>query len=458
MAFQARGKLPYADQVALLATWGIVGWRDSVLDGRSAAGLQVQDVARTAVLAAIWAACLFVAGAYERQYLRLPWRAVYLALVGVGMAMVATAGLFYLVPTWQLGFHAYSLGSLAVALWAVAVRRVWRYRHREEAIQRFVALSLSPLLEVLEAEVRATSGVSTHWYLIDRGEGCDSTQAWQAISVGELRQLLTQSPQTVTFVTTGRLLTPEEAAVVSDACLRGASVVRVAPLYEALVGQCLLVPMGSEWAYWGTCRQPSRAFLAFKRLLDLIACAMAAPVAVPVVLMAALAVKLESRGPAFYSQVRVGIRGITFRLYKLRTMRVDAEAETGAVWSRPDDPRVTRLGRALRDSGLDELPQLWNVLKGDMSVVGPRPERPEITEEIVAELPLYMQRYIVPPGITGWAQIHTGGDTSLESVLRKLRYDLYYISNLSVGMELGILLRTVQMALAGAKPRSGEGP
>ena len=167
-------------------------------------------------------------------------------------------------------------------------------------------------------------------------------------------------------------------------------------------------------------------------------------VCAPLMLLVALAVKLSSRGPVLYRQTRVGWQGRIFTLYKFRSMHPNAEAATGAVWAVKDDPRVTAVGRWLRRLRLDELPQFLNVLRGDMSLVGPRPERPEFVEELSARIPFYRQRLCVRPGITGWAQInHKYGDT-LEDAATKLEYDLYYIKHLSLALDLYVLFHTLK--------------
>jgi lipopolysaccharide/colanic/teichoic acid biosynthesis glycosyltransferase len=162
----------------------------------------------------------------------------------------------------------------------------------------------------------------------------------------------------------------------------------------------------------------------------------------PLVLLAALLVKLTSRGPVFYSQVRLGRFGRPYPIFKIRTMVHNCEKVTGAKWSMPRDPRVTPVGRFLRRTHLDELPQLWNVMRGDMSLIGPRPERPEFISVLEQAIPHYAERLLVRPGVTGLAQVQLPGDTDLESVRRKLAYDLYYIRQPSFWLDLRILLCT----------------
>jgi exopolysaccharide biosynthesis polyprenyl glycosylphosphotransferase len=162
-----------------------------------------------------------------------------------------------------------------------------------------------------------------------------------------------------------------------------------------------------------------------------------------------LAIKLSSPGRVLYRQSRVGRDGVVFRCYKFRTMRSDAEADTGPTWAKDDDPRITRVGRFLRKTRIDEIPQLLNVFRGDMSLIGPRPERPEFVAALNKQIPYYHLRHSVRPGITGWAQILYKYGSSVEDAKEKLRYDLYYIKNTSVGLDLLIILNTIKIVLLG---------
>ena len=187
-----------------------------------------------------------------------------------------------------------------------------------------------------------------------------------------------------------------------------------------------------------------------KRLFDLAVSFAVVALGLPLWIGVGLLVRLTSPGPAIYRQQRVGQKGRVFTMYKYRTMRQDAEALTGPVWATEDDPRYTKIGRWLRKTRLDEIPQLWNVLKGDMSLVGPRPERPFFVEKLAKEIPLYNRRHRVKPGITGWAQVMWRYDASLEDVQQKVKYDLFYIENMSLRMDFKILFRTIRTALMGS--------
>ncbi len=186
-----------------------------------------------------------------------------------------------------------------------------------------------------------------------------------------------------------------------------------------------------------------------KRLLDIVASFMILIITSPIIILTAIAIKLDSKGPVFFKQERSGLNGNEFMVYKFRSMVSDAEAKTGPVWSIKDDPRITRVGRLIRKVRIDELPQMINVLKGEMSLVGPRPERPYFVDMLSKEIPYYKRRLKVRPGVTGWAQVKHKYDESIEDVKTKLNYDLFYIENMSLRLDIKIIFRTVFVVLFG---------
>ncbi len=184
-----------------------------------------------------------------------------------------------------------------------------------------------------------------------------------------------------------------------------------------------------------------------KRLFDIVASTVLLIITLPIILLFALAVKLDSKGPAFYRQQRVGLYGEPFDLIKLRSMRADAEAGGKAIWAAKNDDRVTRIGKFIRKVRIDELPQAWCVLKGDMSFVGPRPERPEFVADLEKQLPYFAERHMVKPGITGWAQVNFPYGASIDDARQKLEYDLYYAKNYTPFLDILILLQTIRVVL-----------
>lgn len=220
-----------------------------------------------------------------------------------------------------------------------------------------------------------------------------------------------------------------------------------ASAYERVCGRvCVKELRPSQLIYSGELG-PRRQTLLYQSLSNLLVAGIGAIVAAPFMLIVALAVRISSPGPILYRQIRVGMDGISFTLYKFRSMRADAEAESGAVWASRDDPRVTRVGRIIRKLRVDELPQLFNVLKGEMSIVGPRPERPEFVKTLSGRIPYYRQRHCVRPGITGWAQINYRYSDNLEDTIEKLEYDLFYIKNMSLGLDTYIIFHTLKIML-----------
>jgi sugar transferase (PEP-CTERM system associated) len=232
--------------------------------------------------------------------------------------------------------------------------------------------------------------------------------------------------------------------------LDGVSFDHLASVYEQYTGKIAVDNLRPSWLIFSEGFKKSRVQVALKRLLDLVAGLIGLIVAAPVMVLTAIAVKLSSPGPILYHQSRVGLRGRVFTVHKFRSMRQDAEQDTGAVWARANDARVTWVGRFLRRTRLDELPQLWNVLIGDMSIVGPRPERPEFVSSLTRQIPFYGQRHIVRPGLTGWAQVRYTYGASVEDAMEKLQYDLFYIKNMSVALDLFVLAKTVKTVLTGS--------
>jgi lipopolysaccharide/colanic/teichoic acid biosynthesis glycosyltransferase len=256
---------------------------------------------------------------------------------------------------------------------------------------------------------------------------------------------LTRDPhlkETVLIV--GKLPTEE----LLHAKLSGVRVEDAATTYERITGKIMTDGIKPSWLIFSDGFCPSRGTRIVKRIFDLVLSLVGLALAAPLMLLTAVAVRLDSPGPVLYRQDRVGENGRLFTLSKFRSMRADAESGT-PIWAKDRDDRVTRVGRFIRLARLDELPQLWNVLRGDMSFVGPRPERPFFVEPLAAAIPFYMERHAVKPGVTGWAQVKYRYGSSIEDATEKLRYDLYYIKHLSIVFDLTIMIDTVKVILSG---------
>ena len=222
----------------------------------------------------------------------------------------------------------------------------------------------------------------------------------------------------------------------------------LASVYEEYTGKIALENLRPSWLIFSAGFRKTRMLLVAKRTFDIVAAVCGLVLASPLMLLAATIVKLESPGdPILYHQERVGLNGKVFTIHKFRTMRTDAEAGTGPIWSRANDTRVTSVGRFMRKTRLDEIPQLWNVLSGEMSLIGPRPERPSFVEQLTQQIPFYGQRHVVKPGLTGWAQVRYSYGASVEDAVEKMQYDLFYVKNLSMRFDLVIAFETVKTVL-----------
>ncbi len=231
--------------------------------------------------------------------------------------------------------------------------------------------------------------------------------------------------------------------------VRGVRVEEASSALSALTGRVMLRTLKPSWFVFSDGFHRSKWNDWAKRTLDLTFGIIGLALALPMMALVAIVVKLDSKGPVFYRQTRVGRMKRPFQVIKFRSMRTDAELKNGAQWAIENDPRVTRFGRFMRKYRVDELPQFLNVIRGNMSFVGPRPERPEFVQELRKTIPYYDERHTVRPGITGWAQVQYHYGASVEDAFNKLEYDLFYLKNLSLTFDLAILIRTVGIALGG---------
>jgi sugar transferase (PEP-CTERM system associated) len=231
--------------------------------------------------------------------------------------------------------------------------------------------------------------------------------------------------------------------------LQGVKIEEATSWLEKMTGRIEVEQLLPSWLVFSEGFRFTPGFMVLRRALSLLLSFVLLLVIAPILPFVMLAIKLDSRGPVFYRQKRVGRGGVIFYCYNFRTMREDAEADTGPTWAGDEDPRITRVGRFLRASRLDEIPQLWNVLRGDMAFVGPRPERPEFVEWLTQEIPYYPVRHVGRPGITGWAQVQYKYGNTVDDAKEKLQFDLYYIKNASIGLDLVVVFQTVKTVLLG---------
>jgi sugar transferase (PEP-CTERM system associated) len=238
-----------------------------------------------------------------------------------------------------------------------------------------------------------------------------------------------------------------------DCKISGIRVSDISSHFERRLGQINLDYVNAGWLIFNEGFNQGTARTTIKRVFDLLCAALLLLVTLPAMILTALAIKLESRGPVFYLQERVGLDGRTFKVIKFRSMRTDAEQDGKPRWATAHDDRVTGVGRFIRRVRIDEFPQLWNVFKGEMSMVGPRPERPFFVESLTKDIPYYAIRHSVKPGVTGWAQVRYEYGATVEDAKQKLQYDLYYVKNHTLFLDLLVMLETVSVVLTGKGAR-----
>lgn len=401
-----------------------------------------------------WVAALYIQGLYYKAPTHSRLLLAYLVFRCVVVGSVAAIFLTYwAAPTWLEGRLFYLLSTAIMTVGTVGMRLWLQARIPEyNSLPRVLFVGNTGLKRIavlrrnLDDSVR---GCLVGYVAIEAPHGNDGPDPPlpQAGHLDDLEQII-EGNDISHIALCDQAPTPAQLRkILSTSALHDVEVTTLEDVFMRLTEQAPLLEMDAQYDL-----QPARDGRSFyagrlKRLVDVGASLAVLPFALPLMGLAAVAIKLTSPGPVFYRQQRVGSNSTRFLLTKLRTMTQDAEKDTGAVWATEDDPRVTPVGRILRKTRIDELPQFFNVLKGEMSLIGPRPERPKFVEQFNKTIPMYDRRYSVQPGITGWAQVNQGYDTCEEDVFRKLRYDLFYIHNMSFGLDFRIMLRTIFVML-----------
>jgi sugar transferase (PEP-CTERM system associated) len=363
--------------------------------------------------------------------------------------LVAAAG--FAVPPLRFGrlafFQIVGLGLGGLMLWRIAWTRI---RSTERLSRRVLVLGVSRVADQIMALRSLGSQPFTVLGFIDDDPAAPDRIPVGAELLGKTGDLLSLIDELVPDLVLVALPDMRGALPTNDLLecrLRGIPVEDWATFYEKQTGKVHVTGLRPSWLIFSDGFVKTSLTATVKRVGDIMLSIGMLLVALPVMALVTALIKLDSRGPVLFRQERVGQNGRIFTLNKFRSMRTDAERLSGAVWATTNDPRVTRVGRFLRRSRLDELPQLFNVLVGNMSFIGPRPERPEFVRLLQRDIPFYMGRLAVKPGITGWAQVRHQYAASVEDTLEKLQYDLYYIKNLSPFLDLVILLHTIQVVL-----------
>jgi len=414
-----------------------------------------QGFLKIVVVSGVVMACMYYFDLYDSTILSNRREVLTRIVQVLGTVCVLLAILYYAYPPLELGRGIFLIGFILLGVLLFLWRRLFLTLN---VLPRFAERTLifgdGPLVEPLLRELRSRPELGLvivgHVSEIDNqdmsrnrrqglaeppGLGDDICSAVKSLRANRI--LITMGDRRGTLPVELLLSLKSSGIKIQDGT----------DIYEAITGKVPVESLRLGWLLFSPGFQTSPFLRIYKRCASLVVSTTGLLLSLPLIPFVALAVKLTSPGPLLYRQNRVGRAGRVFECYKFRTMRADAEADLGPTWAGDEDPRITRVGRFLRLTRIDEIPQLWNVLRGDMTLVGPRPERPEFVELLAKAVPHYNLRHTIRPGITGWAQIRYKYGSSVEDATEKLRYDLFYVKNISPGLDLLIVLETIKTIL-----------
>ena len=389
------------------------------------------------IIFVLWLILFYIAGLYDLRRLRNNLNFIKTLFLALALNAILAALLFYLIPAFGI---APKINLLLFVIVFAIIEIIWRRAANRwmsfgDAPNKVLMVGNGPVSLELKTAIKENPQLG---YEI-KAELSDE----QAYAAPETIRALAEKHDVNLIVVPHQLKRDARLVTVLYELFGGGILVTdLVALYELIMRRVPLAQLEEAW-FLENIAAEVRFYDQLKRAWEFCAALLLGIALSPVELLIAIIVKLTSRGPVIYRQIRVGEKDREFMLYKFRTMRIDAE-KSGAVWAGTRDPRATPFGQLLRLSHLDELPQLWNIVKGDLSFVGPRPERPEFVEKLNKQIPYYEVRLLIKPGVTGWAQINHHKDATTEDVMQKLQYDIYYLKNRSVVLDWAIILRTLK--------------
>jgi sugar transferase (PEP-CTERM system associated) len=417
-----------------------------------------QGLLKILLMTAVAQASFYLFDLYDFREIRKRGVLYIRTLQAVGLTSIVLAAVFYVFPEMLFGRGVFLISLLfmvsTMILWRLFV--MWLLGHPRLAERVLIVGTESNAIELArEALDRPEQGYSIVGFV-----GDDPSLVGQSLInprvlglMGDLQEIVSRhNINRIVLAINERRGRMPLGSLIEMKLRDGMAIEESDSFYEKLTGK---VSTGTVRPSWLIFSGPSRRMLLYsrvRRLLDITLSSIGLLLSLPILALAAVAIKLDSRGPILYRQTRVGQHNRHFTIMKFRSMRVDAEPD-GAVWAEEDDPRVTRVGRIIRKIRIDELPQFFNIIRGEMSFIGPRPERPEFVARLERDIPYYSQRHLVKPGLTGWAQIRYPYCASLEDAVQKLQYDLYYLKNQSALLDVITLFETVRIVLFGRGAR-----
>jgi sugar transferase (PEP-CTERM system associated) len=410
---------------------------------------QLPNSARALLVTLVFQLCLYFFDQYDLgNVVSLPNTFTKMTQAfGVGCILLGIV--YYSIPFMIISSRIFWIGYLVICLSVMVWRGAYYHVLRKRLFVQNILLvgtgnlasEIAGLIEGVQDSVYRVKG-----FVGDNEPAYNPHNAPVRPTIEDFEELLARHDleRIIVALDNGRGITPIRALL--NCKMRGIPIEQSTTFYERVTGKVMVKKIAPSWIIYSEGFSLSRWKYHVKRLMDIVFSFTLLILSSPVLIMTALFVKLESPGPIFYFQERVGERNRPFQMIKFRSMKKDAE-KNGAVWAKKNDDRVTRVGEVIRTLRIDELPQLWNVLKGEMSLVGPRPERQVFVDELAKTIPYYSIRHEVKPGVTGWAQVCYPYGASELDALKKLEYDLYYMKNLSIAFDLMVIFKTIKTVL-----------
>lgn len=378
---------------------------------------------------------------YEPQRISARWEIYFRLLLVLSVLSFILAGLEYVYPDIYIGPHVLTGGIFILAIALVLWRRAYEWIIGLSMFrERVYVLGNGERARAVAATLRTRRDAGME-VVEGPGAGVPDGRERFAADLRAFRNPKSRVDRIIVAMEERRELMPVRELL--DLRLNGVAIEYDSSLIERLTGRLPLEGLNPSTLIFTEGFKVKASRQMMRRLISITVSFILLVICLPVIPIIILAIRLSSPGPIFFRQTRVGLRGRLFSVVKFRTMRQDAESQ-GAVWATKNDNRVTPVGRFMRETRLDEIPQLWNVLRGEMGFVGPRPERPEFVQWLASEIPFYELRHLIRPGITGWAQVRYQYGASLEETKQKLEYDLYYVKHLSIGLDLLIMFETIK--------------
>lgn len=418
--------------------------------------IQFPDFAMQVVIfVTIFQICFYYSDLYNVHTTRTRYEQLLCVGQSLGAGCLALGLVYYVFPSLLIGrgvfFISTALAATFVMVSRIALDRAWQFAAPK---QNVLILGTQELALTVARELTRREDLNLQ--LVGFVQTADSTDQQPELfgrpivgSADKLEAIATEKhvARIIVALEDRRLKMPTRDLV--RLRVQGVRVEDAHSTISSLSGRVWLNTVHPSWFVFTDGFHRSRTTMVLKRVIDVSIALVALALSLPLMLLLVIAIRLDSKGPAIYRQRRVGYRGQGFDMLKFRSMCADAEKLNGAAWAQKDDPRVTRVGRFIRKFRLDELPQLINIIRGDMSFIGPRPERPVFVEKLRQQISYYDERHSVRPGLSGWAQVQCGYGASVEDAIRKLEYDLFYLKNMSVLFDFAIMVKTVRIVLTG---------